>query len=440
MRTAIVHEWLETYAGSERVVEQLLAMFPSADLFALVDFLPQEQRQFLNGRNPRTSFIQKLPFARKRFRSYLPLFPFAIQQLDLASYDLVISSSHAVAKGVITGPHQLHVSYVHSPIRYAWDLQGEYLHTAGLERGPKSWLARATLHRLRQWDVASAHGVDSFVANSRFVARRIAKAYGRRAAVVWPPVDTEAFTPGGERKDDYLVMARQVPYKRIDLVVQAFAAMPQRRLMVIGDGPEAAKIHRMAPKNVTLLGRQPFAVAREHMRCARAFIYPAIEDFGIVLAEAQAAGTPVIALRRGGAEDIVLDLNSRTPTGVLFDEQTPEAIVEAVERFEAAQPRIDWRACRSNAERFSVAAFRSAMRRCIDDAIAMHGDIGRVSGLPPFSGVPERLAEPLPAARKDVTQLDPEPLPDLASCAVSMGAMPMREHASRAEPLRTGRD
>ncbi len=419
MRIAIVHEWLETYAGSERVVEQLLAMFPNADLFALVDFLPKEQRKFLLGREPRTSFIQNLPFARKRFRTYLPLFPFAVQQFDLAPYDLVISSSHAVAKGVITGPHQVHVSYVHSPIRYAWDLQGEYLRTSGLQRGPKSWLARATLHRLRQWDVASAHGVDSFVANSSFVARRIAKIYGRRATVIWPPVDIDAFMPGGVRKDHYFVMARQVPYKRIDLVVQAFAAMPQRRLVVIGDGPEAAKIRRMAPENVTLLGRQPFEVARKHMQCARAFIYPAIEDFGIVLAEAQAAGTPVIALRRGGAEDILLGLESRTPTGVLFEEQTPEAIVEAVGRFEAAEHRIDWQACRSNAERFSVAAFRSAMCRCLEEAMATHGDNGRLSGLSLHPPEPEKCAEPRPAAPKDAEQPGREPLPDLVPDFVS---------------------
>jgi glycosyltransferase involved in cell wall biosynthesis len=428
MRIAIVHEWLETYAGSERVTEQLLSMFPSADLFTLVDFLPPEQRQFLQGREPRTSFIQRLPFARSRFRSYLPLFPFAIQQMDLAAYDLVISSSHAVAKGVITGPDQLHVSYVHSPIRYAWDLQGEYLHTAGLEQGPKSWFVRATLHRLRQWDVASSHGVDSFVANSRFVARRIAKAYGRRAAVVWPPVDIDAFTPGGEREDYYLVMARQVPYKRIDLVVQAFAAMPQRRLVVIGDGPEAAKIRRMAAENVTLLGRQPFDAVRGHMRRARAFLYAAIEDFGIVLAEAQAAGMPVIALNRGGAEDIVLDLESRTPTGVLFEEQTPEAIIAAVERFEAAEHRIDWRACRSNAERFSVAAFRSSMRGCIDDAIAAYHHGGRLSGLSSLIAAPDGVAEPRMKVRKSREPPRRGPLSALVPDTTHM-----MEHASEVE-------
>jgi glycosyltransferase involved in cell wall biosynthesis len=393
MRIAIIHDWLETYAGSERVTEQLLSMFPSADLFALVDFLPPGQRQFLQGHKPRTSFIQRMPFARRRFRSYLPLFPFAIQQMDLSGYDLVISCSHAVAKGVITGPNQLHVSYVHSPIRYAWDLQGEYLRTAGLKQGVKSWLVRAALHRIRQWDIASSHGVDSFVANSRFVARRIAKAYGRRAAVVWPPVDTQAFTRSGDRENYYLVMARQVPYKRVDLLVQAFGAMPQRRLVVIGDGPEATKIRGMAADNVTILGPQPFAVVREHMRRARAFVYAAIEDFGIVLAEAQAAGMPVIALRHGGAEDIVLDLTSRMPTGVLFDEQTPNAITAAIERFEANAHRIDWRDCCANAERFSIAAFRATMRRRIDDAIATHRDVGLRCELSTPAGAPKDCLE-----------------------------------------------
>ena len=376
MRIAIVHEWLETYAGSERVTEQLLSMFPTADLFSLVDFLPAGERAFLHGRTPHTSFIQRLPFARKSFRVYLPLFPFAIQQLDLTGYDLVISCSHAVAKGVITSPAQLHLSYVLSPMRYAWDLQAEYLRTAGLERGPRSWLARATLHRLRQWDVASSHGVDRFVAISRFVARRIAKAYGREATVIPPPVDTDAFTPGGERENYYFVMARQVPYKRIDLVVRAFADMPQRRLVVIGEGPEAAKIRQIATGNVSILGRQPFEVVLEHMRRARAFIYAAIEDFGITLAEAQASGMPLIALRRGGAEDIVLGLELKTPTGVFFEEQTPEAIVMAVERFEAAAHRISSRQCQANAQRFSVAAFRSSMRRRIDDAMEEHWGAG----------------------------------------------------------------
>ena len=372
MRIAIVHEWLDTYAGSERVTEQLLAMFPTADLFSLVDFLPAGDRAFLQGRTPRTSLIQNLPFARKRFRSYLPLFPFAIQQIDLAGYDLVISCSHAVAKGVITGPGQLHLSYVLSPMRYAWDLQAEYLRTAGLERGARSWLTRATLHRLRQWDVASSHGVDRFVTVSRFVARRIAKAYGRGATVIHPPVDTDAFTPGGERENYYFVMGRQVPYKRIDLVVSAFADMPQRRLVVIGDGPEAAKIGRIAPTNVSILGHQPFEVVLEHMRKTRAFIYAGIEDFGITLAEAQASGAPLIALRRGGAEDIVLGLELKTPTGVFFEGQTPEAIVAAVERFEVAAHRISSRQCQANAQRFSVAAFRSSMRRHIDDAMEEH--------------------------------------------------------------------
>ena len=368
MRIAIVHEWLEGYAGSERVTEQLLTMFPGADLFSLVDFVAPQHRHFLRGHAPHTSFIQRLPFAKRRFRSYLPLFPFAIQQLDLAPYDVVISCSHAVAKGVITSPSQLHLSYVLSPMRYAWDLQGEYLRTTGLEHGVRGWLARASLHRLRQWDVASSHGVDRFVTVSQFVARRIAKAYGREACVIPPPVDTDAFTPSGKRENYYLVMARQVPYKRIDLVVQAFAEMPERRLVVIGDGPEAAKIRRMATKNVAVLGHQPFEIVLEHMRKGRAFIYAAIEDFGITLAEAQAAGMPVIALRRGGAEDIVLGLEREAPTGVFFEDQTAEAIVAAVTRFESAEHRIDWRNCRDNAERFSVSAFRARMHGCIEEA------------------------------------------------------------------------
>src|SRR5215813_11407171 len=230
MRVAIVHEWLVVYAGSERVLEQILKIFPDADLFAVVDFLPEEHRHLLGGRKPITTFIQHLPFARKRFRNYLGLMPIAIEQLDLSGYDLVISSSHAVAKGVITGPGQVHISYVHSPVRYAWDLQHEYLREAKLESGLKSILARLTLHYLRLWDLRTINTVDSFVANSSFVAERIRKFYGRDAVVIHPPVDTDAFPLCVEKEGYYFVASRAVPYKRLPLLIEAFNAMPGRQL------------------------------------------------------------------------------------------------------------------------------------------------------------------------------------------------------------------
>lgn len=353
-RVAIVHDWLVTYAGAERVLEQLLALFPQADVFTMIDTLPAGQRGFLAGARVRTSFLDRLPLLRRRHRALLPLMPLAVEQLDVSGYDLVLSSSHAVAKGVITGPHQLHVCYCHSPIRYAWDLQHEYLREAGLT-GAKAWAARWLLHRMRLWDARTANGVDVFVANSHFIAGRIRKTYRRRATVIHPPVDTERFTPGGERDDFYLAASRFVPYKRLGTIVEAFGRMPDRRLVVIGDGPEYQRVRRLAGPNVALLGHQPWEVLRSHMRRARAFVFAAEEDFGIAPVEAQACGTPVIAYRGGGVLDSVVE----GETGCFFDERTPDGIAEAVQRFERDRSRYDPVRIRAHAERFSAERFRA---------------------------------------------------------------------------------
>jgi glycosyltransferase involved in cell wall biosynthesis len=376
MKVAIVHEWLSSFAGSERVVEQMLALYPQADLFVVADFLPPQERGFLGGRTVHTSFVQRLPFARRFFRHYLPLMPLAIEQFDLRGYDLVLSSSHAVAKGVLTGPDQPHVCYVHSPIRYAWDLQHQYLQEAGLERGAKSLLARLILHYMRLWDTRTAHGVDLFIANSRYIGRRIAKAYGRDSVVVYPPVDIDAFPLHVEKQDHYLAVSRMVPYKKMPLIVEAFARMPSRKLVVIGDGPDLERCRALAGPNIRLLGYQPFAQLREHLQRARALVFAAEEDFGITMVEAQACGTPVIAFGRGGAAEIVRSAGAPGgPTGVFFDAQTPEAIVEAVERFERQAP-IDPVACRTNAERFSTQRFadefRAQVDRCLAERAALH--------------------------------------------------------------------
>jgi glycosyltransferase involved in cell wall biosynthesis len=218
MKVAIVHDWLVTFAGAERVLQQMLLVFPDADIYCLLDFLPASEREFLGGRSVHTSFLQCLPGAGRHYRSLLPLMPYAVEQFDLSQYDLVISSSYAVAKGVLTGPHQLHVCYCHSPIRYAWDLQHQYLRESGLSRGLRSAMARYILHRIRLWDVRSSNGVDWFIAGSHFVSRRIAKFYRRRSVVIYPPVDVDAFTPGDRREDFYVTASRMVPYKRIDLI------------------------------------------------------------------------------------------------------------------------------------------------------------------------------------------------------------------------------
>jgi len=372
LRVALVHEWLVDYSGSERVLEQILQIFPQADVFAVVEFLPPELRKFIQNKSVKTTFIQKLPFARTKYRSYLPLMPIAIEQLDLSSYDLVISSSHAVAKGVLTSPNQLHISYVHSPIRYAWDLQHQYLREANLETGLKSLLARWFLHQMRIWDTRTANGVDAFIANSKFIARRIHKVYRREARVIYPPVNVLDFNIREFNKEDfYLTAARFVPYKRVDLIVSAFAQMPDKKLIVIGDGTGLAKIKALASdsKNITLIGYQPPQVLREYMQRSRAFVFAAEEDFGITVVEAQACGTPVIAFGKGGALETIRGLDNEKPTGVFFAEQSVESLKMAVEKFELLEQsgdRITSNACRENSLRFAPERFRAEVKDFVE--------------------------------------------------------------------------
>lgn len=390
-RIAIVADWLQEYAGAERVLEQLLLTFPQAEVFAVVDFVPEASRGFLQGKPVHTSFIQRLPLARRYFRHYLPLMPLAIEQLDVSGFDIVISSSHAVAKGVLTGPDQLHISYVHSPLRYAWDMQHQYLHEAGMDRGVKGALTRWLLHRLRLWDVRTANGVDQFVANSAFIGRRVRKAYRREAEVIYPPVDLAAFTPGQTpRGPAYVTVSRLVPYKRVELIVEAFAGMPDKQLMVIGDGPDLAKVRARATGNVQILGHLPFEAMRGHLQTARAFVFAAQEDFGIAPVEAQACGTPVIAFGRGGAAETVRGLQQSNPTGVLFDEQTPAALQAAVALFEQQAGRITAAACRQNAERFAIPVFRQRMAALVVDRwSALQGEVkSGVTGFRPIQAKP----------------------------------------------------
>lgn len=368
-RIAVIHDWLVTYAGAEKVLEQILQVYPQADLFALCDFLPDDQRDFIGDRSVRTTFIQNLPLAKKRYRSYLPLMPLAIEQLDVSSYDIVISSSHAVAKGILTGPDQLHVSYVHSPIRYAWDMQHQYLRESRLEHGLKSLVARWILHKIRLWDVRTASGVNEFLCNSRFIARRIDKAYGRSSKVIYPPVDTGRFALVSNKSDFYLTASRLVPYKRVDLIVDAFNRMPSRKLIVVGDGPDLAKIKGRAADNVTVVGYLPNQELDLLMGQARAFIFAAEEDFGIIPVEAQACGTPVIAYGKGGALETVVASGSQS-TGLFFYEQSTDALCAAVEEFEQRSEEFTPAACRANSERFSAERFRDELRQTIDESFA----------------------------------------------------------------------
>jgi len=368
--TAVVCDKLDVFGGAERVIEQMLTMYPRADVCAAVDIMADAEREFLRGKVPFTTFAQKLPFVRQRHRQFLLLLMFAMEQLDLSKYQLVLSSSASIAKGVITGPDQLHISYVHSPMRYAWDLQHQYLDEAKLDHGFKGMIARWMLHRARLWDLRTANGVDHYIANSHFIARRIWKVYRREATVIHPPVDVDRFSLCTNKESFYLTASRLVPYKKISAIVQAFAALPERRLIVVGDGPDMARIRDLAGRNVEILGYQPAAVLIDLMQRARAFLFAAEEDFGITPVEAQACGTPVIAFGRGGALETIRGLGHDKPTGLFFDSQTPAAIAEAVRVFERHGERITPLACWENAQRFAAPIFRenfgNFVERCWD--------------------------------------------------------------------------
>ena len=365
MRVAIVHDWLVTYAGAERCLEQMLVLYPDADLFSLVDFLPEGKRGFIMGKKARTSFIQHLPLARHKYRSYLALMPTAIERFDLSGYDLVISSSHAVAKGVRTGSGQKHICYCYTPIRYAWDLREQYLQEAGLDRGIKGLMAGVLLDYIREWDLSTAGRPGLYVGISNFIAERIKRSYGRDARVIYPPVDVETYALHEDKEDYYLTASRMVPYKKIPLIVEAFSRMPDRKLVVIGDGPEMEKVRQRASGNVEILGYQPQDVLLGHMQRARAFVFAAEEDFGIVPVEAQACGTPVIAYGRGGAAETVLE----GETGIFFQEQTAESIIEAVERFEGTSETMSPAGIRRNAERFNAQRFRMEFKALVDSVL-----------------------------------------------------------------------
>lgn len=374
MKIAVVCDWLVTYAGAEKVLEQILNIFPEADLFAVVDFLPENQRNFIQGKKVTTTFIQNMPRARKKYRNYLPFMPIAIEQMDVSAYDVVISSSHCVAKGVLTGPNQVHISYVHSPIRYAWDLQHQYLREAGLTHDLKSKIARLIMHYMRIWDTRTSNGVDYFIANSHFIAKRIWKCYRREATVIYPPVDIEKFEYCEDKDDYYVTASRMVPYKKMDLIVEAFSQMPDKKLVVIGDGPDFEKIKGKAGPNISLLGFAPDEVLKDKMQHAKAFVFAAEEDFGITPVEAQACGTPVIAYGKGGSLETVRELGVRdNPTGVFFKEQTVESLKVAVARFEQEQTAITYNNCRHHAEQFSGAIFRQNFKNYVNRVLSEKG-------------------------------------------------------------------
>lgn len=367
-RVAIVHEWLVTYAGSEKVLEAMLQVFPEADIFCALDFLPEQFRGRLKGSKIQTSFLQRVPFARHLHRYLLALMPLAVEQHDLSAYDIVISNSHAVAKGCLTGSNQLHICYCYTPLRYAWDLHFQYLAELNLLWGLRSAVVRWTLHKMRIWDARTPDLVDSFIACSHYIARRIRKTYRRDSVVIYPNVDVENFQIGQQDGDFYITASRIVPYKQIPLIINAFKLMPSRKLVVIGAGPLLNECIATAPSNVRVLGYQPDNVLRDHLMRARAFIFAAEEDFGIAPVEAQACGTPVIAFGRGGATETVID----GETGLFFHEQTSEAIVKAVDEFELCRKKFDRNRIRKNADRFSTSRFCSEFREFVSQQWEAH--------------------------------------------------------------------
>lgn len=364
MKVAIVQEWLVTVGGSDKVVKAILDVFPDADIYTLVAKKEVCDELGIPWEKVHTSFIQKMPLGTKKHRAYLPLFPFAIEQFDLRGYDVVISSSHCVAKGILTKADQLHICYCHSPIRYCWDMYNEYLEESHLDKGFKSWLVRLMLHPIRQFDAIAGNRVDYYISNSDYVGQRIRKTYRRKATTIHPNIDISNFELCNDKQEYYLASSRLVAYKKIDTIIEAFNQMPDKKLVVIGGGPNLETYRKLAKDNVTVMGYQPFDVLKDKMQHAKAFVFAADEDFGMIPIEAQSCGTPVIAYGHGGSLETV----NGGKTGLFFNEQTPEAIVEAVNRFEAmgSQPFAP-ADCRQWAEGFSEERFKREIKEFVEE-------------------------------------------------------------------------
>ena len=341
IKVALVHDWLsqDFKGGSEKVLkeigEALSKKDQNYDLYTLVNHLDKENFKELNQQKIFTSIIQNLPFSKKHFHKYLPLFPFAIEQFDLDKYNLVISSSHSVAKGVITSPDQLHISYVHSPMRYAWDQMHVYLNQSSYKKLRLTIFLRLILQNLRKWDYISSVRVDKFIANSSFTAKRIKKYWGRESEIIHPPVNTNYFLANDNRGDFYLSVSRLVPNKRVDLLVKAFNKI-DFPLIIVGEGPEKKDLQKIANKNIKFLGFQKDFEIKKLMENCKAFLYAGIEDFGIAPVEAMAAGAPIIAYGKAGILDTVncITSNSKNPTGIIYKDQSPDALKECVQYFE----------------------------------------------------------------------------------------------------------
>jgi len=358
MKIAIVHDWLVVNGGAEKVLKYMNEIF-DADIFSIVDFLSKKDRkEILKGKFAKTSFIQNLPFAKKYFRNYLFLFPKAIESFDLSKYDLIISSSWAFAKGVKKNKNQIHISYCYTPIRYVWDLEDEYLNNLSFF---KRLFAKKIFNYIRNWDLETSKRVDYFIADSKFVKKRIKRIYNRDASVIYPPIDLDKFSLYEKKEDFYLTVSRLVSYKKVDLIVKAFNEMTDKKLVVIGSGEKLNYLKKVANKNIEIFGYQPDEVVIDYMQKAKGFVYAALEDYGIVPREALSCGTPVIAFNGGGVvESIVEGVN-----GVLFENQNIEDIRKAVKRFE--EMNFDYKKVRESVENLSIENFKKSLLNFIKD-------------------------------------------------------------------------
>lgn len=366
MKSAILHDWLVDFAGGESVLEAIYEIYPSP-VYTLFADKKSLQGSFLKDASVYTSSLQKIPFITKAYRKLLALFPRAVEEFDFSGYDIVLSTSHSVAKGALTNANQLHICYIHTPMRYAWDLYFQYFREANI-RGLKKTYASKVLHEIRKWDIISANRVDYFIANSKYIARRVRKVYGRDASVIYPPVGVERFPLFTGKENYYVTASRMVPYKKIDLIAKAFAMMPDKRLRIIGDGPDMKKVRAAAKNagNIEIMGYQSFETLKDTVSKAKAFVFAAEEDFGIVPVEAQACGTPVIAYGRGGARETVLE----NKTGLFFDLQTPQSIMDAVLNFEKIEDKFDHTKIRKHAESFSKERFINEYKSFVEEKYA----------------------------------------------------------------------
>lgn len=353
MKVAIIHYWLVTMRGGEKVIEALLDVYPDADIYTHV-INPENISDKINRRVAGTTFIQKLPLATKLYQSYLSLMPYALEQLDLRQYDLIISSESGPAKGVITSPDSLHICYCHSPMRYVWDMYHDYKERTSFL---KKLLMPVIMHRMRLWDLASSFRVDYFIANSSFVQKRLQKFYRRESVIIYPPVDVQDYYIADEIDDFYLLVGQLVAYKNTRLAIDAFNKSG-KSLVIIGVGDELNTLKAIAGKNISLLGYQDVDVIKYHYAHCKALIFPGIEDFGMVPVEAMASGRPVIALRKGGAIDTVVE----NVTGVFFDQPTINALNLAIEQFEQSIKNFDSAVIKAHAKQFDKTIFAQKIR------------------------------------------------------------------------------